>query len=121
MDVQYGDFHFVIDVSGANRRFHLDPLRSRTLSHLFDSLDRLLLEPPDQVGGVHLVFDSMTLKEALETVLHAELQAQDFYRQAARNAEQPDLADLYKELGGFEEHHVQWIETRFDELARTTA
>ena len=65
-----------------------------------------------------MAFDSLTLKEALETVLHAELQAQDFYDQAARHTDQPELASIYRELGGLEQNHVQWIETRLDELAR---
>ena len=76
--------------------------------------------PEDQDLGVSagMAFDSLTLKEALETVLHAELQAQDFYDQAARHTDQPELASIYRELGGLEQNHVQWIETRLDELAR---
>ncbi len=77
-----------------------------------------VIEEHDLGDADHMVFDSMTLKQALECVLHSELQAQDFYRQAARKSDQPELAELFRDLGALEDNHVQWVETRLDELAK---
>jgi rubrerythrin len=80
-----------------------------------------VIEAHDLDDAEHMVFDSMTLKTALESVLQAEFQARDFYLQASREADQSDLAATYKELGEFEQNHVTWIETRLDELENATA
>ena len=83
-----------------------------------------VIEAHDLDDAEHTVFDSMTLKTALESVLHAEFQARDFYLQASKQADQVDEADLaaiYKELGEFEQNHVTWIETRLVEIEKATA
>lgn len=77
---------------------------------------REVIEAHDLDDAEHLVFDSLSLRRALETVLAVERQARDFYRQAAESAVEPELKSLYQELGGFETSHVQWIEERLKEI-----
>ncbi len=70
-------------------------------------------ELPEDVG----VFDSLTLRQALEMVLEAEIKAQGFYREAAKKSEDAGLRALFQELGDFEGNHVHWIEARLEALA----
>lgn len=75
-----------------------------------------VIEAHDLDDAEHMVFDSLTLSRALEGVLAAERQAQAFYQQAAQSTAEPDLRALYQELAGFENHHVQMIEKRLEEI-----
>ena len=80
-----------------------------------------LIEDHDLEGAEYLVFDRMTLKAALENVLHSELRAREFYQQAVRRTDQSDLVEVYKELGELVQNHLYWIEILLDELENTTA
>lgn len=71
-----------------------------------------VVEVHDLDDAEHHVFDSLSLGRALEIVLAGECQAQDFYRQAAEQADEPHLQALFRELLGFESDHVQRIEER---------
>ena len=75
-----------------------------------------VIESPDLEDAEALVFDSMTLEEALTTGLRAEKQARAFYQQQVPTSSDPGLSLLYKELSDFEEDHVQMIETKLAEL-----
>ena len=80
-----------------------------------DDVHEVIEEPelPEDVG----VFDSLTLRQALEIVLEAEIKAQGFYREAAKKAEDAGLRALFQELEDFEGNHVHWIEARLEALA----
>ncbi|MAG94469.1 MAG: hypothetical protein CMJ48_12065 [Planctomycetaceae bacterium] len=78
-----------------------------------------VVEPFDLEAGEHFVFDDMTLRRALESVLAAEIRAEAFYRQACEGAKDPDLQELFRQLAEFEDGHVQWIEKRLESLGGT--
>jgi len=57
----------------------------------------------------------MTLEQALEVGLKAELMAREFYQREAERISDPDLQKLYQELGEFEEDHVRRLEEKLAE------
>ncbi|MDP6579443.1 MAG: hypothetical protein QF681_02210 [Vicinamibacterales bacterium] len=63
---------------------------------------------------VEAVGDNPSLSQALETVLAAELRAQDFYRRALRQTADPDLQAAFRQRGGLEGEHLQWMRARLD-------
>lgn len=79
-----------------------------------------VVEAHDLDDAEHLVFDSLSLSRALVIVLAAERQAQDFYRQAAEQAAEPNLQALFRELSGLESNHVQWVEERLRAVRGST-
>ena len=79
-----------------------------------------VIEAHDLDDAEYLVFDDMTLRRVLETILKTEHEAEAFYRQAQEKVADPELAELYRQLAEFEDGHVQWIETRLDSLGEST-
>ena len=75
-----------------------------------------VVEAHDLDDAEHQVFDSLSLRQALETVLAAEHQAQNFYRQALEQTAEPHLQALFRELSSFEGDHAQRIEERLRAL-----
>ena len=72
-------------------------------------------EGPDSEVGDD-VSDGLSLRQALDTVLAAELRAHDFYELALRQTADPDQQALFRRRGEFEGQHVQWMKTRLDAL-----
>ena len=77
---------------------------------------RDVIEPHDLDDAEHVVFDSLSVRRALEVVLAAEHQALAFYRQAQENTDERDLRELYRELADFEAVHVRRIQAKLDAL-----
>ncbi len=75
---------------------------------------REVIEAHDLPDGELQVFDGLSLRQALETVLAAELGAQSFYRRALTLTDDLDLQDLFRKLGEFEGDHVEWMEKRLN-------
>ena len=74
-----------------------------------------VIEAPDLHDAEALVFDSMTVVQALETGLRAEQEARDFYRQEVARTSDPELQKVYRELGEFEETHVRLLNEKLAE------
>ena len=77
-----------------------------------------VIEAPELEDAEALIFDSMTLEQALEVGLKAELMAREFYQREAGRISDPDLQKLYRELGEFEEDHVRRLEEKLAEKGR---
>lgn len=77
-----------------------------------------VIEAPDLEDAEALIFDSMTLVEALEVGLKAELMAREFYQREAERISDPGLQKLYQELGEFEEDHVRRLAEKLAEKGR---
>ncbi len=77
-----------------------------------------LIETPDLEDAEALVFDSMTPEAALQIGLHAEEAAREFYLKEVARTSDPELRQLYRELGEFEETHVRVLQQK---LAETSA
>ncbi len=77
-----------------------------------------VIEAPELDDPEALIFDSMTLVEALEVGLKAELMAREFYQHEAGRTSDPDLQKLYRELGEFEEDHVRRLAEKLAEKGR---
>jgi rubrerythrin len=74
-----------------------------------------VIEAPDLHDPEALIFDSMTVVQALETGLRAEQEARDFYRQEVARTSDPELQTVYRELGEFEETHVRVLNEKLAE------
>jgi len=74
-----------------------------------------VIEAPDLDDPEALIFDSMTVVQALETGLRAEQEARDFYRQEVARTADPELQKVYRELGEFEETHVRVLNEKLAE------
>lgn len=77
-----------------------------------------VIEAPELEDAEALIFDSMTLVEALEVGLKAELMAREFYQRETGRISDPGLQKLYRELGEFEEDHVRRLEEKLAEKGR---
>lgn len=77
-----------------------------------------VIEAPDLDDPEALVFDSMTIEQALEAGLRAELMAREFYSREASHTSDPELQKVYRELGEFEETHVRLLNDRLAEKRR---
>jgi rubrerythrin len=77
-----------------------------------------VIEAPDLEDPEALVFDSMTIEQALEAGLRAELMARDFYSRETSRTSDPELREVYRELGEFEETHVRLLNDRLLEKRR---
>lgn len=75
---------------------------------------REVIEAPDLDDPEALVFDSMTIEQALEAGLRAEETAREFYRREVVHVSDRELQTLYRELAEFEEGHVRLL---IDKLA----
>jgi rubrerythrin len=74
-----------------------------------------VIEAPDLEDPEALIFDSMTVEEALAVGLRAEKMAREFYRREAQRAFDPQLRRVYHELAEFEETHVNLLEKKLAE------
>jgi rubrerythrin len=77
-----------------------------------------VIEAPDLDDPEALIFDSMTIQQALELGLRAERTAREFYRRQAPRASDPELQRTYRELAEFEETHVRVLEEKLAEKRR---
>ena len=74
-----------------------------------------VIEAPDLDDPEALIFDSMTVEQALEAGLRAEETAREFYRQEITRTYDPDLRKAYRELSEFEETHVRLLKEKLEE------
>lgn len=81
----------------------------------FGEEPKQVIEAPELEDSEALIFDSMTLEQALETGLQAELTAREFYQREAERTPDADLKKIYRELAEFEEDHVRWLEEKLAE------
>lgn len=79
---------------------------------------REVIEAPDLDDPEAFIFDSMTIVQALESGLRAEEGAREFYSREAERTPDPALQKQYRELGQFEEAHVQRLKERLAEKRR---
>ncbi len=77
-----------------------------------------VIEAPDLEDPEALIFDSMTLEQALEAGLRAEEMAREFYRCEAARATDSGLQKLFAELAEFEEVHVRRLQEKLAEKRR---
>jgi rubrerythrin len=77
-----------------------------------------VIEGPDLEDSEALIFDSMTVEQALEMGLRAEVGAREFYAREAKQTTEPQLQKIYRELSEFEETHVRILQTKLDEKRR---
>ena len=71
-----------------------------------------VIEAPDLEDAEALIFDSMTIEQALEAGLRAETMARAFYRREAGQTKDLELRKLYVELAEFEEDHVRRLDEK---------
>ncbi len=74
-----------------------------------------VIEAPDLEDPEALIFDSMTLEQALEAGLRAEEMARQFYRREGTRTSDPGLRKLFGELAEFEEGHVLRLQGKLKE------
>ncbi len=74
-----------------------------------------VIEAPDLNDPEALIFDSMTVEQALEAGLRAEEAAREFYRQEITRTSDPELQKAYSELAEFEETHVRLLKEKLAE------
>ena len=74
-----------------------------------------VIEAPDLDDPEALVFDSMTVEQALEAGLRAEETAREFYRREIVFVSDVELRTLYRELAEFEETHVRVLMDKLTE------
>ena len=74
-----------------------------------------VIEAPDLQDPEAMIFDSMTVVQALEAGLRAEQEAREFYRQEVGRTADPELQKVYRELGEFEETHVRLLNDKVAE------
>lgn len=77
-----------------------------------------VIEAPDLEDAEAFIFDSMTLEQALESGLRAELEAREFYRRQMAHTADPELQQTYRELAEFEETHVRLLQEKLAEKRR---
>lgn len=77
-----------------------------------------VIEAPDLDDPEALIFDSMTIEQALEVGLRAEETAREFYRREVSRTTDPQLQKVYRELAEFEETHVRWLSDKLAEKRR---
>lgn len=76
---------------------------------------REVIEAPDLDDPEAFIFDSMTVKQALDAGLRAEEMARRFYTQEVTRTSHPGLQKLYHELAAFEETHVRLLKEKLAE------
>jgi rubrerythrin len=77
-----------------------------------------VIEGPDLDHPEALIFDSMTVEQALEMGLRAEQGARAFYRQETMRATDVELQKMFRELSEFEEEHVRILQVKLEEKRR---
>ncbi|MBI3671022.1 MAG: ferritin family protein [Acidobacteria bacterium] len=78
-----------------------------------------VIEAPDLDDPEALIFDSMTVEQALEVGLRAEETAREFYARESSRTTDPELQKVYRELAEFEETHVRLLNEKLAEKRRT--
>ncbi len=71
-----------------------------------------VIEAPDLEDPEALIFDSMTIDQALQAGLRAEEAAREFYQEEVTRVADPELQTMYRELAEFEEGHVRLLKER---------
>lgn len=74
-----------------------------------------VIEAPDLEDPEALIFDSMSVDQALQAGLRAEMTARAFYQREAERTPDPALQKLYRELAEFEETHVRLLKAKLRE------
>lgn len=74
-----------------------------------------VIEAPDLDDPEALIFDSMTIVQALEAGLRAEETAREFYRREVAHVSDREVQTLYRELAEFEETHVRLLTDKLAE------
>lgn len=77
-----------------------------------------VIEGPDLEDSEALIFDSMTVEQALELGLRAEQGAREFYRLETLRTSEPQLQQMFRELSEFEEEHVRILQEKLAEKRR---
>jgi rubrerythrin len=77
-----------------------------------------VIEAPDLEDPEAMIFDSMTVEQALEAGLHAEEAARQFYAREVARTSDPALQAVYRELAEFEEGHVRLLQDKLAERRR---
>jgi rubrerythrin len=77
-----------------------------------------VIEGPDLEDSEALIFDSMTVEQALEMGLRAEQGAREFYRQETSRTSDAQLQQMFRELSEFEEEHVRILQVKLEEKRR---
>ena len=77
-----------------------------------------VIEAPDLDDPEALIFDSMTVEQALEAGLRAEETAREFYRREITRTSDAKLQKAYRELADFEETHVRLLKEKLEEKRR---
>ena len=80
-----------------------------------------VIEAPDLEDAEAMIFDSMTVEQALEAGLKAEQMAREFYGREKDRIDDPAVQALYRELAEFEEDHVRRLEEKLAELRRSAS
>lgn len=74
-----------------------------------------VIEAPDLDDPEALMFDSMTIEQALQLGLRAEEAAREFYGREVQRTSDPALQKVYRELAEFEETHVRLLKGKLAE------
>lgn len=74
-----------------------------------------VIEAPDLNDPEALIFDSMTVEQALAAGLRAEEDAREFYRREVARTSDLELQTGYRELAEFEEVHVRLLKEKLAE------
>ena len=74
-----------------------------------------VIEAPDLDDPEALIFDSMSIEQALELGLRAEKTAREFYRREVTRTSDAGLQAVYRELAEFEETHVRLLTDKLAE------
>lgn len=74
-----------------------------------------VIEAPDLEDPEAMIFDSMTIEQALKAGLRAEEAARAFYGREVGRTSDPELQKLYRELSDFEETHVRLLKEKLAE------
>jgi rubrerythrin len=80
-----------------------------------------VIEAPDLEDSEALIFDSMTVEQALVLGLHAEESAREFYLRESALTPDPELQAVYKELCEFEQGHVDLLKAKLAEKRRAAS
>lgn len=74
-----------------------------------------VIEAPDLEDPEAMIFDSMSIVQALEAGLRAEEAAREFYRREIPRTTDRELQRVYRELAEFEETHVRRLSQKLAE------
>lgn len=80
-----------------------------------------VIEAPDLEDSEALIFDSMTVEQALVLGLRAEESAREFYLRESALTPDPGLQAVYKELCEFEQGHVDLLKAKLAEKRRAAS